>query len=100
MSEYMYICMYICMGVCVHPSVPAPHFSPLTHPPHQPPNQANTKKQKYERILERKMATSPEQLCKGFPSEFRSYFEYCRALRCVVVFWSFCWGVVLVRWIR
>lgn len=27
------------------------------------------------------MATSPEQLCKGFPSEFRSYFEYCRALR-------------------
>ena len=43
--------------------------------------QANTKKQKYERILERKMATSPEQLCKGFPSEFRSYFEYCRALR-------------------
>ncbi len=42
---------------------------------------ANTKKQKYERILERKMATSPEQLCKGFPSEFRSYFEYCRALR-------------------
>lgn len=44
-------------------------------------HQANTKKQKYERILERKMATSPEQLCKGFPSEFRSYFEYCRALR-------------------
>lgn len=42
---------------------------------------AHTKKQKYERILERKMATSPEQLCKGFPSEFRSYFEYCRALR-------------------
>lgn len=42
---------------------------------------ANTKKQKYERILERKMATSPEQLCKTFPSEFRSYFEYCRALR-------------------
>lgn len=42
---------------------------------------ANTKKQKYERILEKKMATSPEQLCKTFPSEFRSYFEYCRALR-------------------
>ena len=42
---------------------------------------ANTKKQKYERIMDRKMSTSPEQLCKGFPSEFRSYFEYCRSLR-------------------
>jgi len=27
------------------------------------------------------MATSPELLCRGFPTEFRSYFEYCRALR-------------------
>lgn len=42
---------------------------------------ANTKKQKYERIMDRKMSTSTEQLCKGFPSEFRSYFEYCRSLR-------------------
>ena len=68
---------------------------------------ANTKKQKYERIMDRKMSTSTEQLCKGFPctwfsrslisarsltgarsprpsrsaAEFRSYFEYCRSLR-------------------
>lgn len=42
---------------------------------------ANTKKQKYERIMDRKMSTSTEQLCKGFPTEFRSYFEYCRSLR-------------------
>lgn len=42
---------------------------------------AHSKKQKYERILEKKMATSPELLCRGFPTEFRSYFEYCRALR-------------------
>jgi len=42
---------------------------------------ANTKKQKYERIMDRKMSTSTEQLCKGYPAEFRSYFEYCRSLR-------------------
>jgi len=42
---------------------------------------ANTKKQKYERIMDRKMSTSTEQLCKGFATEFRSYFEYCRSLR-------------------
>jgi hypothetical protein len=28
---------------------------------------ANTKKQKYERILEKKISTSTEMLCKGFP---------------------------------
>jgi hypothetical protein len=28
---------------------------------------ANTKKQKYERIMDRKMSTSTEQLCKGYP---------------------------------
>jgi hypothetical protein len=27
------------------------------------------------------MSTSTEQLCKGYPTEFRSYFEYCRSLR-------------------
>merc|ERR1712085_195632 len=41
----------------------------------------NTKKQKYERIMDRKMSTSTEQLCKGYATEFRSYFEYCRSLR-------------------
>mmetsp|Transcript_21030 Transcript_21030/g.64942 ORF Transcript_21030/g.64942 Transcript_21030/m.64942 type:complete len:415 (-) Transcript_21030:628-1872(-) len=42
---------------------------------------ANTKKLKYERIMDRKMSTSTESLCKGYPAEFRSYFEYCRSLR-------------------
>lgn len=31
---------------------------------------ANTKKQKYERILEKKISTSTEMLCKGFPGTF------------------------------
>lgn len=42
---------------------------------------ANTKKQKYERILEKKIATSTEMLCKAFPVEFRSYFEHVHSLR-------------------
>jgi hypothetical protein len=42
---------------------------------------ATTKKQKYERILEKKISTSTEVLCKGFPSEFRTYFEHVRTLR-------------------
>ena len=42
---------------------------------------AETKNQKYERILERKLHTSIENLCKGFPAEFRSYFEHVRSLR-------------------
>jgi len=42
---------------------------------------AATKKQKYEKISERKMATSIEVLCKDFPKEFVSYLHYCRCLR-------------------
>jgi len=42
---------------------------------------ATTKQQKYERILEKKIQTSTEMLCKGFPAEFRSYFEHIRSLR-------------------
>ena len=30
---------------------------------------ANTKKQKYEKIMEKKMTTPIEQLCKSFPQE-------------------------------
>jgi casein kinase 1 len=36
---------------------------------------AATKKQKYEKIAEKKMATPPELLCKGFPNEFVRYFQ-------------------------
>ncbi|KAL3644981.1 Casein kinase 1-like protein 6 [Castilleja foliolosa] len=42
---------------------------------------AGTKKQKYDRISEKKMLTSIEALCKSYPSEFTSYFHYCRSLR-------------------
>lgn len=41
---------------------------------------ANTKKQKYQRILERKQATHPDQLCRGYPSEFRDFFAHCSSL--------------------
>ncbi|XP_073015986.1 casein kinase 1-like protein 9 isoform X2 [Primulina eburnea] len=42
---------------------------------------AGTKKQKYDRISEKKMLTPIEVLCKLYPSEFVSYFHYCRSLR-------------------
>ncbi|XP_052822313.1 casein kinase I-like [Octopus bimaculoides] len=42
---------------------------------------AATKKQKYEKISERKMSTPVEALCKGFPAEFAMYLNYCRGLR-------------------
>ncbi|KAL1188867.1 Casein kinase 1-like protein 9 [Cardamine amara subsp. amara] len=42
---------------------------------------AGTKKQKYDRISEKKVATPIEVLCKNQPSEFVSYFRYCRSLR-------------------
>ena len=41
---------------------------------------ANSKKQKYQRILERKQATHPDQLCRGYPSEFRDFFAHCSSL--------------------
>ncbi|UJR22562.1 hypothetical protein I4U23_025609 [Adineta vaga] len=41
---------------------------------------AATKRQKYERISEKKMSTPIEELCKGFP-EFTTYLSYCRSLR-------------------
>ncbi|KAG9391079.1 Protein kinase domain [Carpediemonas membranifera] len=42
---------------------------------------AATKRQKYEKILEKKMATPIESLCRGFPAEFTAYLHYTRALR-------------------
>ncbi|GBF96098.1 casein kinase [Raphidocelis subcapitata] len=43
--------------------------------------QAATKKQKYEKISEKKMKTPFESLCKGFPQEFVLYFQCVRSLR-------------------
>ncbi|KAK5905638.1 hypothetical protein CgunFtcFv8_001577 [Champsocephalus gunnari] len=42
---------------------------------------AATKRQKYERISEKKMSTPIEVLCKGYPSEFSTYLNMCRSLR-------------------
>ena len=42
---------------------------------------AANKKQKYERICERKVGTTPETLCNGFPEEFCTYITYCRNMR-------------------
>ncbi|GAA97463.1 uncharacterized protein L969DRAFT_68419 [Mixia osmundae IAM 14324] len=42
---------------------------------------AATKKQKYDRIMEKKMTTPTEFLCRGFPNEFAIYLNYCRSLR-------------------
>lgn len=42
---------------------------------------AATKKQKYDRIIEKKMTTLTEVLCCGFPHEFTIYLNYSRSLR-------------------
>lgn len=42
---------------------------------------ATTKKQKYDRILEKKLCTSVETLCAGLPQEFAEYMLYCRNLK-------------------
>jgi len=41
---------------------------------------ANNKKEKYDRIMERKVNTSVEVLCRGFPVEFQTYLNYCKGL--------------------
>ncbi|CAD8110966.1 unnamed protein product [Paramecium primaurelia] len=41
----------------------------------------NNKKDKYERIMESKIATSIELLCAGTPIEFQQYLKYCRNLQ-------------------
>ncbi|GAB2282213.1 Casein kinase 1-like protein 11 [Dionaea muscipula] len=42
---------------------------------------ANTKKEKYDKISEKKMTTSIEALCRSYPSEFASYFHHCKSLQ-------------------
>lgn len=42
---------------------------------------AVTKKQKYEKISEKKVSTPVEVLCRGFPTEFAMYLNYCRNLQ-------------------
>ncbi|KAH9254439.1 hypothetical protein BASA81_007552 [Batrachochytrium salamandrivorans] len=42
---------------------------------------ANTKKQKYQKIMDKKMSVSISQLCRGLPDELKKYLEYTRSLR-------------------
>merc|ERR1711972_446511 len=41
---------------------------------------ANSKKEKYEKIMEKKMSTPVEVLCKTFHRDFVTYLNYCRSL--------------------
>lgn len=42
---------------------------------------AATKRQKYDRIMEKKMSTPTESLTKGLPEEFQTYMTYVKSLR-------------------
>lgn len=42
---------------------------------------AATKKQKYEKISDKKMSTPIDVLCRGYPGEFNTYLNYTRSLR-------------------
>ena len=42
---------------------------------------AHHKREKYDRMMERKVKTSFGTLCRGFPQEFVVYLNYCRSLR-------------------
>lgn len=42
---------------------------------------ANNKKEKYDKIMEKKLGTPLEVLCKGLPEEFVTYMNYCKNLK-------------------
>lgn len=42
---------------------------------------AVNKRQKYEKIREKKLATSIEELCQGYPHEFADYINICRSFK-------------------
>ena len=41
---------------------------------------AETKKEKYNRIMEYKMEIGFDHLCQSYPEEFLLYFDYCHGL--------------------
>lgn len=43
--------------------------------------QATSKKEKYDKILNKKKTTSVDILCKGLPIEFGMYMNYCRGMK-------------------
>lgn len=40
-----------------------------------------TKDDKYNNIKKKKVETSLDELCKGYPVEFKEFMEYCRKLK-------------------
>lgn len=40
-----------------------------------------SKNEKYSNIKKKKMETSLDELCKGYPPEFKEFMEYCRSLK-------------------
>ena len=40
-----------------------------------------SKNEKYNNIKKKKIETTLEELCRGYPSEFREFMEYCRQLK-------------------
>eukprot|EP00826_Nyctotherus_ovalis_P007690 TRINITY_DN1195_c0_g1_i1.p1 TRINITY_DN1195_c0_g1~~TRINITY_DN1195_c0_g1_i1.p1 ORF type:complete len:204 (+),score=73.00 TRINITY_DN1195_c0_g1_i1:635-1246(+) len=42
---------------------------------------AKTKQEKYKKIMEVKVTTIPEVLCKGFPKQISRLLKYCRSLK-------------------
>ena len=42
---------------------------------------ARTKKEKYEKIRDKKLCTKIDELTKGMPQEFELYLSYCRSLK-------------------
>jgi len=58
-----YVLMYFCRGSLPWQGLKATH-----------------KKEKYEKIMEKKASTPIEVLCRRFPSEFVTYLTYCRSL--------------------
>jgi len=42
---------------------------------------AKCREEKYRKIMEKKMVTTTEEICNGFPMEFLNYLNYCKALK-------------------
>jgi casein kinase 1 len=42
---------------------------------------AHTKKEKYDKIMEKKVSTTVEVMTRGLPTEFATYLNYCKSLR-------------------
>ena len=64
MESIGYVCMYFLRGMLPWQGL-----------------KANNKRDKYERIKEKKLTTSIEVLCKGYPAEFTKYLSTTRNLR-------------------